>query len=421
MIEREITPYLVEEFESYPFVTVMGPRQSGKTTLCRSTFPHLPVADLDIPDVRELATNNPREFLAQYPDGAIIDEVHRANRDLFGYLKVLGDNANRNGLFVLTGSNQQEVLKLAAETLIGRTGLLRLLPFTLAERRHTGASENIKNILYTGCYPGIFNQELSPTRIYSRYYQLFVQNDARIGDIDIEPDSDQEVERLDEFVRQCATRTGQLLDLTTVASDVGVKRTVAQKWLNDLIRSDIVFLLQPYSVNPRKRLAKTPKLYFHDVGLATYLLGVREPGSIDNRARGALFENLVVTEALKHRYNQADDNNLSFYHDNSGVECDLIYEQYRCNAAIEIKSGTSLSSRWFEGVKAIRGGDIELGSTAVVYGGTERVEHQHGPVIPFTQFRSYLVNLENTLGHIGTEQAPDAPPPPKPSTHSIDF
>ncbi len=402
MIERELAPHLVRKFESYPFVTVMGPRQSGKTTLCRSTFPLLPVADLDLDEVRDFAENNPREFLAQYPDGAIIDEVHRAGRNLFAHLKVLGDNANRNGLFVLSGSQQQAVLAHASQTLIGRTGLLRLLPFTLAERRQTGASGKIEDILYTGCYPRIVDHGLNPTESYGECFELFVQHDARVGNNDATLDFDQEVEDLNKFARHCAARIGQLLELTTLASDVGVKRIVAKKWLNDLVRSDIIFLLRPYLVNPRKRLVKTPKLspklYFHDVGLASYLLGVTDPaGLIDDRFRGPLFENLVITEALKHRYNQASDNNLSYYRDKNRIECDLIYERANRNAAIEIKSGTNVSVRWFDALKKISRDDDEIGPTAVVYGDNELSEHSRGSVIPFTQFRSYLDGMDATL------------------------
>ncbi len=371
--------------------------------------------------MRELATNNPKEFLAQYPAGAIIDEVHLASSDLFSYLKVLADTANRKGLFVLSGSQQFAVLARATK-LVGRTGLLRLLPLTLAERRQTGASENIEEVLYTGCYPGVFDQKLNPTAAYEEYYNLYIQRDARIANIDPDSEHSGHLVSLNKFVRQCALRIGQTFDLTNVASDANIPRPVADMWLNDLIQCDIVFLVQPYSTNYRKQLTKAPKLYFHDVGLASYLLKVERPDDLtEHRMRGPLFENLVITEALKHRYNRARGNNLAFYRDDSGFECDLIYERANRHAAVEIKSGTNISARWFDTLKKIRRADDEIATTAVVYGGNKPAQHPRGRVIPFTQFSSYLTDFDNTLYHVGARQVADTPPLPKPSKSSIDL
>ena len=255
MIEREITPRLVALFKQYPFVTVTGPRQSGKTTLCRNVFPNLEYVNLEAPDQREFAESDPRAFLARLDDGAILDEIQRVP-SLLSYLQVLADEKGRNGLFVLTGSEQFRLSDAIGQSLAGRTALLRLLPFSLAERQLTGASTAVDDILYSGFYPRIHDQGLDPRQALGDYFETYVERDVRqLGEI-------RNLSSFRRFVRLCAGRVGQLVNLASLGADAGVSHTTAREWLTVLEASYIVFQLQPFHSNLKKRLVKSPKLLF---------------------------------------------------------------------------------------------------------------------------------------------------------------
>ena len=267
MIGREIMPRLTALFRQYPFVTVTGPRQSGKTTLCRTAFPDLAYANLEAPDQRDFAESDPRRFLSQFSEGAIIDEVQHVPA-LLSYLQVLADEKGRNGLFVLTGSEQFRLSNAIGQSLAGRTALLRLLPFSLTERRRMSASEAMDDIIYSGFYPRIHDQGLDPTQALGDYFETYVERDVRrLGEI-------RNLSSFRRFVRLCAGRVGQLVNLGSLGSDAGVSHTTARAWLTVLETSYIIFQLPPFHANIRKRLVKSPKLYFYDVGLASYLIGI---------------------------------------------------------------------------------------------------------------------------------------------------
>ena len=361
MIEREITPCLIDLFRRYPFVTVTGPRQSGKTTLCRAAFPDLEYVNLEAPDVREFAQSDPRGFLSRLGEGAILDEIQRVP-ELLSYLQVLGDEAGRNSLFVLTGSEQSRLSDAVGQSLAGRTALLRLLPFSLAERRQTGAREGIDDILYTGFYPRIHDRGLDARQALGDYIETYVERDVRrIGEI-------RNLSSFRRFVRLCAGRVGQLANLSALGADTGVSHTTARHWLTILEASFVVFQLPPYFANIRKRLIKSPKLYFCDVGLASHLIGIEHAGQLGTHPlRGALFENMVVVEALKHRFNRGRRSNLSFFRDIRGLECDLLYENGKGMCAIEIKPGATVASDWFDGLERIARVVPGIGVRAVVH------------------------------------------------------
>ncbi|MDE0669183.1 MAG: ATP-binding protein [Acidimicrobiia bacterium] len=388
MIQREIAPHLQRLFGQYPFVTVTGPRQSGKTTLCRATFGDLAYADLERPRTRAFASTDPEGFLAQFPGGAVLDEVHRLP-ELLSYLKVIADEKGRNGLFVLTGSEQFGLLDSVSQSLAGRTAILRLLPFTLAERRLCGVGDRLEDVLYSGGYPRIHDQDLNPSEALGAYYETYVERDARrVGQI-------RNLDAFDVFVRLCAGRIGQLVNLSALGADAGVTHATAAEWLSVLVRCDIVFRLPPLRANIRKRLTKTPKVYFHDVGLASHLLGIEDPRALaSSHMRGALFENLVVSEALKHRYNRVRRPNLSFYRDSSGRECDLIYQRAEHLTAIEIKSGMTVASDWFKPLARIAEDLPEIAAKVVVYGGTEAQRRTAADVIPYAGFAEYLQQID---------------------------
>ena len=366
MIEREITPWLVSLFRQYPFVTVTGPRQSGKTTLCRETFRHLAYVNLEAPDQREFAESDPRGFLSQFPEGAVLDEIQHVPA-LFSYLQVLADETGSTSLFVLTGSEHFRLSNAISQSLAGRTALLRLLPFSMTERQQTGASEKIDDILYSGFYPRVLDRGLEPRQALGDYFETYVERDVRrLGEI-------RNLTSFRMFARLCAGRVGQLVNLTSLGSDAGVSHSTAKEWLSVLETSYVVFQMQPFFTNIRKRLIKSPKLYFYDVGLASYLMGIEHAGQIATHPlRGALFENAVVAEALKYRFNRGRQSNLSFYRDAKGLECDLFYETGNGIGAIEVKAGATIASDYFHALDRVADLIPEVKAKGLVYGGANR-------------------------------------------------
>ncbi|WP_419946045.1 ATP-binding protein [Candidatus Poriferisodalis sp.] len=388
MIEREVTPLLLRLFKQYPVVTVTGPRQSGKTTLCRGVFADLAYANLEDPDAREFAETDPRRFLAQFPNGAVLDEIQRVPK-LLSYLQVIVDDDRRNGLFVLTGSEQFGLTSTISQSLAGRTALLRLLPFTLAERRLAGASGSVDDILYSGGYPRIHDQGLDPTQALADYLVTYVERDAqRIGGI-------RDLAAFRRFVRLCAGRVGQQLNLSNLGADAGVSQPTARQWLGVLEASDIVFRLPPYHANIRKRLVKAPKLYFVDVGLASYLVGIRDSEQLAaHPLRGPLFENAAIAEALKHSHNHTRYAELSFFRTADGLECDLLYPTPAGLVAVEVKSGATLAGAWFAGLRRIQRSIPGVSSAAIVYGGDQSQERSDATATPLAEFASLLRDLD---------------------------
>lgn len=388
MIEREITTCLIRLFQQYPFVTVTGPRQSGKTTLCRSTFPDLEYANLEAPDVRDFAESDPRGFISRLGEGAILDEIQHVP-ELLSYLQVLADEKGRNGLFVLTGSEQFKLSDAIGQSLAGRTALLRLLPLSMAERRRMGGSEDVDGILYSGFYPRIFDQGLDPRQALGDYFETYVERDVRrLGGV-------RNLSTFRRFVRLCAGRVGQLVNLTSLGSDVGVSHTTAREWLAVLERSYIVFQLFPYAANIGKRLIKAPKLYFYDVGLASHLIGIQHRGHVATHPlRGALFENVAVIEALKHGFNRGRQPGLFFFRDARGLECDLLYEIGHDMAAIEIKAGSTVSSDYFRSLNRVAEIVPEVSVKTVVYGGADRQSRSDCEVVPLAGLGGLLRRVE---------------------------
>ena len=388
MIDRDITPRLVELFDRYPFVTVTGPRQSGKTTLCRETFPSLKYVNLEAPDQREFAESDPRGLLATLDGGAILDEIQRVP-DLLSYLQVVADERGQNSLFVLTGSEHFKLSEAISQSLAGRTALLRLLPFSLAERQRSGADNRVDEILYAGFYPRIYDQELEPRQALSDYFETYVERDVRrVGDI-------RNLSSFQRFVRLCAGRVGQLTNTVALGSDAGVSHTTARNWIEVLEASYIAFRLPPFHANIRKRLTKSPKLYFYDVGLASHLIGIEHVEQIATHPlRGALFENMVVVEALKHRYNRGRGFNLSFFRDSRGLECDLLFESGRDVCGIEIKSGATIASDYFDALERVVRSVPNMSAKVVVYGGTARQSQSTGDVVPFSELSGLLARFE---------------------------
>ncbi len=390
MITREITDRLVALFQQYPFVTVTGPRQAGKTTLCRAAFPHLKYVNMEAPDQRLFAESDPRGFLSRLGDGAILDEIQRVPQ-LLSYLQVLADEIGRNSLFVLTGSEQFRLSETISQSLAGRTALLCLLPFSLEERERAGASGKVDDILYSGCYPRIHDQKLEPRQALGDYFETYVERDVRrIGEI-------RNFTSFRRFVRLCAGRVGQLLNLASLGADAGVSHTTARHWMSILEASYVVFQLPPFFANIRKRLIKSPKLYFYDVGLASYLIGIEHAWQIATHPlRGALFENAVVAEALKYLFNRGRRSNLSFFRDTRGLECDLLYEMGNRIGAIEIKSGATVASDYFTALDRVGKLLPQVSRRGLVYGGAVRQSRRDVDVVTMGDVSGLLGSFDSS-------------------------
>lgn len=378
MIERNITPLLRRLARLYPVVTLAGPRQSGKTTLARAEFGHLPYRSLEDPDTRRFALEDPRGFLAGCPDGAVLDEIQRAP-ELVSYLQGIVDADPTPGRFILTGSQQFELMNRVSQSLAGRTAVLRLLPFTLAEvarLRGDAPPTGLDRTLLTGFYPRIHDRGLDPGQALADYFATYVQRDLR------QLAAVQDLQRFERFVRLCAGRTGALLNLSQLGNDAGVSHPTVRAWIDLLQTSHIVHLLPPWFTNSGKRLVKSPKLYFVDVGLACWLLGLRHPEQVErDPLRGALFENLVVMEALKDRFNGGESGELYFYRDSGGNEVDLLVPDGRRFRAIEIKAGATVNPDYFQGLRAFASHQPQAaGGGCVVYGGEGNQPRSDWPV-----------------------------------------
>lgn len=376
MITRTLQTYLLALAEQYPIITVTGPRQSGKTTLCRAAFPDRPYINLESPDTRQFALTDPRAFLAQFPDGAILDEIQRVP-DLLSYLQVIVDADGRSGLFVLTGSQQFEVMNTISQSLTGRTALLKLLPFSIEELAAAVPALSVDRLLLSGFYPRIHDKGLNPTQALGDYLETYVERDIRqlihIKDLGL----------FEKFVRLCAGRVGQLLNLHEIGSEAGVSHTTVRSWITLLEACYIIHLLRPWYGNISKRLVKTPKLYFYDVGLAAYLLRIEHEGHIARHPlRGALFENMAVMEALKYRYHRGMRSNLNFYRDAKGHEVDLVMSNGPDLLPIEIKSGTTIGGDFFKGLRYFGREFPAAPAGALVYGGNEYQERNEATVCP---------------------------------------
>lgn len=374
MIPRAITDTLRHFAKKYPVVTLTGPRQSGKSTLLRHAFSDYAYVSLEDPDVLMQMKEDTRLFLRQYPDKTIIDEAQR-HPALFSYLQTHVDEAGKEGMYLLSGSHNFLLMESISQTLAGRTAVLQLLPFSLGEiRNHAPAFPGFEQYLFTGSYPRIYDKKLLPGEFYPFYIQTYIERDVRqmknISDLNL----------FIRFVKLCAGRIGQLLNLASLANECGITHPTARAWLSVLEASYIVYLLQPYHHSFNKRLIKSPKLYFTDTGLACSLLEIGEPRQLFNHfMRGALFENMIVAEKLKDFYNRANPPAMWFWRDHTGNEVDLLLKDGSELLAFEIKAGSTYNPDFFKGLrfwKTLSGASPD--TMAVIYGGRQTLETKHG-------------------------------------------
>lgn len=342
-IHRAMTEAIIEASNYFPVITLTGPRQSGKSTLLRNIFPDVPYLSMENPDIRVQAKNDPNGFLSAFENGVIIDEVQRTP-DLLSYIQgIVDENPNRK--FYLTGRSQFSLLKNVTQSLAGRIAVFELLPLSLQEIAGIIKDENVNNILYSGFYPVIWSKKNLPRFLYPNYVKTYVERDVRellaIKDLDL----------FQRFIRLCAARIGSIFNASELANELGVAVNTINSWLSVLQASYIIYMLPPFFVNTRKRLTKSHKIYFTDCGLASYLLEINSPEIMDrDKMRGHLFENMVIINFLKNRYNVGENGGLYFYRDSNGNEVDLLIKngaQYRC---YEIKSSATFHPDFVKGL-----------------------------------------------------------------------
>ena len=378
MIPRQIARELAATATEFPVVTIIGPRQAGKTTLARMQFPNHAYANLEAPDTRMLAISDPHAFFSQFPPPVIVDEIQRVP-ELLSTIQVLADSSPRRGQFILTGSHQLRLQEAVAQSLAGRTALLRLLPLSIAELKATGINHTRDEFIYQGFMPRLYGEKINPTRLYRNYCQTCIERDIRQM-INLRRLTD-----FENFTRLLAGRVGQILNLSSLANDVGVSSTTLKEWLSVLEASHTIFRLNPYFENFGKRIIKSPKIYFTDVGLASYLLGIESPAlAARDPLIGNLFENMVVIEILKARLNAGKEPELYFYRDNKGNEVDLLFRQNRQLIPIEIKSAMTFNPEFADGIAKFQKTTSSTQKGCIVYAGNLTPELSHASVLHFT-------------------------------------
>lgn len=377
IIKRVIQAELETLMEEYPVVTITGPRQSGKTTLARMVYPDYTYCNLENPEIRNLAINDPNAFFNSFKWPIIIDEIQRVPQ-LLSYIQTIVDEHNKNGMFLLTGSHQLSLGEAINQSLAGRTALLRLLPFSISELQSESIELGRDELIYRGFQPRIYDQNQNPTKANRNYLQTYIERDVRqimqIKDLGM----------FENFIRLLAGRVGQVLNLHSISRDLGVSSTSLAQWLSVLEASFVIFKLPPYYKNIGKRLIKSSKIYFTDVGLVSYLLGIENPGQVMRYPLlGGLFENMVVMELVKARLNNGLDPKIYFYRDNNSNEVDLILDNPEGPIPVEVKAAMTFNEKLVKGVGYFQKIYNKAGKGQLVYSGNLSLESKNYNVINF--------------------------------------
>lgn len=378
MFKRQMQKELKSAAKEYPVVTLTGPRQSGKTTLVKEVFSNKPYENLESLKTKELADTDPIGFLDKYPNGLILDEIQCCPK-LLSEIQVRVDLADKPGMYILTGSHQVGLHNAVAQSLAGRTAILHLLPLSLNEIYPKKAQCDLDEILYKGCFPRIHQKKLNPTKVYSNYVQTYLERDLRQM---IEVKNLQLFQR---FLKLCAGRIGQLFNKDSLAGEVGVSAKTIGHWISILEASYLIFLLPPYFENFGKRAIKSPKLFFCDVGLAAFLLGIETKEQMErDPLRGHLVENLVLLELIKERWNKGLEHRLFFYRDSQQNEVDVLFQSARDLIPIEIKGGKTFNRSFLKGLLTFK--EIvkdRCKKSSLIYAGTEEQKVQGVQLLNF--------------------------------------
>jgi uncharacterized protein len=381
MIQRIAQIRLENLAKTFRSVAVTGPRQSGKTTLCRAVFPEKPYVFLENPDILEYAQTDPRGFLSQYKNGAILDEIQKTPH-LFSYLQQILDETKQKGLFIMTSSNNFILQENISQSLSGRIAYLQLLPLSLTELQGNYLKPEYAWHLLHGGYPEVIAEDIEPTDWFPNYISTYIERDVRqLKNIN-------NLALFTKLLRMCAGRTGQILNMSALANDCGIDQKTVAAWLGVLQSSFIVYLLKPFYNNFNKRITKTPKLYFYDTGLACSLLSIKTTEQMaTHAAKGALFENLIVSELLKDKFNKGETNNLYYWRDKTGNEVDILTEEEGKLTAIELKAGETISNDYFKGLNYFSALASNNPEKILVYGGNQSQSRSNGIVVkPWNEF-----------------------------------
>lgn len=383
MIKREAISVLKKLARQFKAVAIIGPRQSGKTTLARHTFGNKPYVNLENPDTRQFAMEDPRGFLDQFPKGAILDEVQRVPH-IFSYLQQILDESKIPGLFILTGSNNFLLQENISQSLAGRIAYIVLLPFSLRELVGTG-NQTLNETLFRGMYPPVYDQPVEVNDWYLNYIRTYIERDVR------QLKNITNLYGFERFIKLCAGRTGQLLNMSSLAIETGVDHKTIASWLGILESSFILYRLAPHHKNFNKRVVKMPKLYFYDTGLVCALLGIQNTEQLAfNPVRGALFENFIINELIKSGYNNGKPLAIFFWRDNTGHEIDVVIQKAMELVPIEIKSGKTITSGFFTGLDfwyKISGQNNGI----IVYGGDTYQKRSNGiEIIPWNKLEKVI-------------------------------
>lgn len=387
MIKRTIENHFLNLLKIYPIVTVTGPRQSGKTTLVQNALPDWNYVSLEDPDMRIFCSQDCKGFLQTYNEHTIIDEAQRVPK-LFSYLQTHVDSAHKNGMYVLTGSQNMNMMESISQSLAGRTSVLKLFPLSYEELKNAGLLPNSTNAqIFTGGYPRIFDSNIPPQQFYKDYIELYVERDVRqlknIGNLDT----------FNRFIKLCTGRIGQLLNIQNLADDCGIGATTAKSWLSILETCFIIYFLQPDYRNFSKRLVKSPKLYFCDTGLACSLLEIQNESQLTTHyLKGNLFENLAINRFRTQAFNNGKEPELTFWRDKNGVEIDLLSKKTDAAQdnilAWEIKSGATYSEDYFKNLKHWASfSNISIENCNVIYTGQNSLKTKNGNLVSWEELK----------------------------------
>lgn len=364
MIERNIIDKIQYLLIKYPVVTITGTRQCGKSTLLRNGFPTMRYVSLEDPDLREFAIDDARGFLNNFGSPLIIDEAQYAPK-LFSYIQTRIDSENQTGMYILSGSHNFLLMESISQSLAGRTAILKMAPFSISELTHADLLPELNEWLFTGGFPRIYDKQINPVDFFPSYFQTYIERDVRLlRNIN-------DLSHFVRFVKLCAARIGQLLNINALANECEVSAQTINSWISVLETSYVIYLLKPYHNNFNKRLVKSPKLYFCDTGLAASLLGMENARQMDTHyLRGELFENMVIMEFIKQEYAQGREPNISFWRDSNQNEIDLLVERGLDLQAYEIKSSATMKTDYFKGLNKFAAlAQLPKESLHVVYGG----------------------------------------------------